>query len=186
MILLTKSGRLRFALWTLVVVGLVASAVQIEGWRKAVIARAEQLHTSTLNLEVRRIGLSKELHTFGQNPAEPFLWKEDERGVANARIQAHISEAATRNGLALRSISPAGNGTLGDRQTAIFRLEAEARLDHLSAFLRGLEYDLPAVLVDGAVLRRLNRPGSTSEQPELFVQMDLVAPISIQSNEATE
>ncbi|MEP6066614.1 MAG: hypothetical protein ABJ246_12300, partial [Paracoccaceae bacterium] len=140
---LAKSSTLRTAFLALVAVSLVASAIQIDEWRKGVMARAEQLHANTLDLEVRRIRLTKELQSFGQNPAAPFLWQAAERGVANARIQAHINEVATMNGLSLRSISPVGSGTFEDHQTAVFRLEVEARLDHLSNFLRGLEYSQP-------------------------------------------
>lgn len=176
----------RLALWSLAAVAILTIVVQIDDWRNEVITRAEQLHADSLSLEVRRIRLSRELQSFGENPVAPYLWEENERGVVNARIQAHISQLATQSGLSLRSISPVGTGVLVDRQTAVFRLEAEARLDHLSDFLRDLEYKLPTVLVEGAILRRLTRPGSTSDQPELFAQLDLIAPIHLLSDEEGE
>jgi len=67
-----------------------------------------------------------------------------------------------------------------------FRLEFETHLDQLTEFLKQVEYDRPALVIDRTVLRRLNRPGDEEPQPALFVQIEILAPVILTGEVDTE
>lgn len=148
-------------------------------WRSMKITHLNALEGELATLDVRSERLAAELALVKDSKTDGLKWQADGLGVATARIQARVSEFASENGIALRSMSPTGEAKLSGTPTVTFRLEAEATLDRLVSFLRTLEYGQPAVLVQASNIRRLNRPGNDGQQPVVFVQLDLSAPIEI-------
>ncbi|MHA6268366.1 type II secretion system protein GspM [Aliiroseovarius sp. CAU 1755] len=150
-------------------------------WRSAKIANVDALESELALLDARSERLATEQALVKESQTDDLKWQADGLGVATARIQARVSEIASENGMALRSMSPTGEAKLSGAPTVTFRLEAEATLDRLVSFLRTLEYGQPVVLVQGSNLRRLNRPGVEGQQPIVFIQLNLSAPIDIVS-----
>lgn len=105
------------------------------------------------------------------------LWQAERTGTATAMIQAEISRQALQEGIGLRSISPVRKRDLRLADAVGIRIEMEAGLDQFTDFLRSVEYHSPALLVERAALRRLIKPGNQSEQPLVFAQIDLSAPV---------
>ena len=106
-----------------------------------------------------------------------ILWRAAQTGEATARIQSQLSKIASERGVSLRSISPTRARDLNLAQAAGFRLEMEASLDQLVQFLQAIEYHSPALLVEKASLRRLNKLNSNQPQPLIFAQIEISAPV---------
>lgn len=132
-----------------------------------------QLNSSLATLTVERDQLQA-------TSMDGFLWSARQTGAATAQVQAAVGELALQRGLSIRAITPTGERSLPLAPGVGFRAEMEATLDQLAPFLVSLEYHTPALAVERAELRRITRLGTTeTEQPTLFVQLDLVAPLLI-------
>lgn len=123
--------------------------------------------------------LQSDLDFYSQSEDQNYLWQAEQSGEATAKIQSGLNELAVKSGITLRSISPAAEKQLPFATGVAFRLESEATLDQILMFVLSIEFSEPALLTERATLRRLNRPGRTSEQPLLFFQLDIIAPVLI-------
>ncbi len=117
-----------------------------------------------------------------------MVWNAEEAGQASALVQARLSNLARARGLAFRSVAPLPTRDLPLTQAIGFRLEFDTPLDRLTDFLIAVEGDLPLLVVERATLRRVSRPETPATpqlQPEVFVQIDLVAPVALTSGDDT-
>lgn len=137
-----------------------------------------RLTASLQRLKVERAQLSK-------GNSLDIIWKAKRMGEATALVQSEISNLAAKHGVMLRSVTPMSAKDLPFTSGIGFRVEGEATLDKLTAFLIELEGSTPALLVERAVLRRLTRPGRTAPQPDVFVQLNLIAPVTLDEEEKT-
>ena len=103
------------------------------------------------------------------------LWQAASVGEATAKVQASLSSMARRHGISLRTIAPLRAEPLPFAEALAFRIEAEARLDQLTAFLREAEYASPVLLFDNGTIRRLVKAGKQPEQPMVFFQFTITA-----------
>jgi hypothetical protein len=112
-----------------------------------------------------------------------LIWQADQSGQASALVQSNLSEIAREAGLSLRSVSPLSPRNVPLAQGIGFRVELEAPLDRLVSYLVEIEHSQPALSIDRATLRRLVRPAMEQDQvsrlPELFVQLDILAPVQL-------
>ena len=162
------------ALWFLVISPLSAWKLKQTAVLSAIRAEQARISASLTTLEGERRMLEGDSEI-------SFLWRSQQIGTATAEVQASLSELAARNGISLRSISPLP-GSDGESGSSIaFRVESEAALDKLTAFLTDLEHNERALVIRSATLRRLARPASRAIQPELFFQMDLQAPVLLET-----
>lgn len=157
-------------LWLVVAMPLLA-------WREGNIAGLAEARADLQRLEGSIGRLAAERAQLSGDTTAETVWTAARTGEVTALIQARVSELARQNGLALRSVTPTAGRKLPLTEAVGFRLEAEATLDQLLQFLIALEYHAPVLVIDSATLRRLARPGPASEQPSLFIQIDLVAPV---------
>jgi type II secretory pathway component PulM len=158
----------------LVWAGLVAPAME---WRAGLARQLADTRAETARLNLSLGDLRQERSALTLGGTEGLVWSAPKLGEATALVQGRVSELAKEFGLSLQSISPLPGR---DDSTAVgFRLELEAPLDRLVQFLLALEYHSPVFAIDQATLRRLNRPGPVTEQPTLFVQLDIIAPVVV-------
>lgn len=159
-------------------------------WILALQPVFEHVHQTTAELGHKRqqrsqlttniATLEREIEELSGGELTGVIWRSEQIGELTAQIQASIGDMALTNGLKLRSITPAGNRELPSTDATAMRVEGEATLDQLSNFLQELEFHEPVLMVDRAVLRRLNRPGRNPEQPLIFVQLQVLAPSRIE------
>ncbi len=161
----------------LVVVPLSNWKRDLKAARAAAIDEAQRLTTTIAQLR-------KEAAEFSGGGIRDIVWPASQLGEVTARIQARIGELAQANELAVRSITPSGEREPALTRVVAFRLELEAELDDLAEFLIASEYHEPILAVERATLRRLARPGPPTEQPLLFVQLDILAPVQMPDGEA--
>lgn len=107
------------------------------------------------------------------------IWQAKQAGEMTARIQAELGAIAHANGITLRSVTPARAPRMPLVDTTALRIEAEADLAQFRALIITIEQHSPALFIERATIRRLNRPGRISEQPLVFFQLDIAAPIRI-------
>ncbi len=107
------------------------------------------------------------------------IWQAKQAGEMTARIQAELGDIARANGITLRSVTPARAPQLPLVETTALRIEAEADLSQFRALIIAIEQHSPALFIERASIRRLNRPGRISEQPLVFFQLDIVAPVRV-------
>lgn len=110
------------------------------------------------------------------------VWTAASPGEATARVQANLSDIARRNGISFRAITPLRSEAIPLKNAVTFRVEAEASLDRLVAFLREAEYTSPVLVFEKGSVRRLSRPGPTSEQPVVFFQFDIMAAFDLEED----
>jgi len=148
-------------------------------WKSEIIARRDAARIEDAKLTASVAKLKTELAALSDNHTDLLAWPAGQIGEATARVQSEISAIASRNGVAVRSVTPNIKST-DDIGTAVsFRVEAEASLDALVAFEIELDFHQPVFLVEQAVLRRLNRTGAEIGQPVVFVQWDILAPVAL-------
>jgi len=133
----------------------------------------------------RIASLTLETQSYGNDGVDQLIWHAEQIGEVTARVQTAINAIAQKNGVVMRSIGPNTPQDASIDDVIGFRLEFEATLDRLSAFLQEIEYQQPVLLVSRANLRRLVRPGESGLQPQLFVQIDVIATIRL-PNEGIE
>ncbi len=148
-------------------------------WRQSTLDRQIDLVNDREQLEGRVAQLEAEKQSFVSDDLEGLIWEGEQQAEATAKVQSAINDIARDNGILMRSIAPTNNVDIGIPNAISFRLEFEASLDQLVSFLKTIEFGQPALVVTRANTRRLVRPGQASLQPELFVQLDIAAPISI-------
>lgn len=144
--------------------------------RAKLVGQIEKLRHSLAELQAERAQISS-------GETEGIFWTAERAGEATALVQSEISSIARARGLALRSIAPTEPRKLHSVTGVGFRLEAEAHLDDLMAFLRDIEFHSPTLMVERATLRRLNRVGQNDAQPVIFVQLDLLAPLRLKDSQ---
>lgn len=149
----------------------------ISAWANVQITERDTLKEQNLRLRQTVQRLDRERNSFELTDTGNLIWESHQVGQTTARIQQVINETATGQGIRMRSVAP-GRSTISDIAEAIgFRLEFDAHLDQLTAFLRTIETNEPLLIVAQTKLRRLARQNSENTQPLVFVQMDVVAPI---------
>lgn len=179
---MARSGFLNAATALAICAGLgalvwLAVAAPLQQWRSSALAERPQTIADIRNLQDRIAELEKERAQLSGDTELNVLWRAAQTGQATARIQGQLSKLASERGLNLRSISPTPSRDLTLAQAAGFRLEMEASLDQLVSFLRAVEYHAPALLVEKASLRRLNKPNAAQPQPLVFAQIEVSAPV---------
>lgn len=157
----------------------------------SVLAPLQEWRSSTLETRSKIIGeinqLERRIDTLGLEQAQlssghalDVLWRASQTGQVTARIQSDLSQLATARGINLRSISPVRSRDMNLAQATGFQIEMEAAMDQLSAFLRDIEYHSPALLIERASLRRLNKRNTNQPQPLVFAQIEVVAPVVLE------
>lgn len=155
-------------------------------WKRNIIEQSETLRGDIHRLDASLAALTAERAALSGNPALDLVWQAEQAGQASAVIQGRLSELAKASGLSLRSITPLPARDLPLTQGVGFRLEFEAPLDRLIELLIAIEQSKPLLAIERATLRRLVRPAIADaattvkpDQPELFVQIDIIAPVEI-------
>ena len=136
-------------------------------------------HLERARLEEAISNLTSKLASMDTTDAQGEIWLAKQAGEMTARIQARLGNLARQHGISLRSVTPAKAAQLPHVDTTALRIEAEADLEKLRDFIVAIEHHSPALFIERATLRRLNRPDRSSEQPLIFFQLDISAPIKI-------
>ena len=156
-----------------------AAVVPLQEWRQSALNSRERALEGFQQLQDRIAALKAERAILSESGELGVLWRASQTGEATALVQSHLSQLATGSGVSLRSISPTRARDMTLAQASAFRLEMEAPLDKVASFLRDVENNEPALLVEKASLRRSNRPNSEQAQPLVFVQLEVLAPAQI-------
>ncbi len=151
----------------------------ISSWRGNVFDLSASLTSERHRLEQSVARLSNEKNAFQTDDVSRLLWEARQTAEATAKIQSGINNIAGNAGIKMRSIAPIQNNHQDSFASISFRLEFEANLVLLVPFLKELEYSQPAVVVTSAHIRRLARPTTTSTHPDIFVQLEVTAPIIV-------
>lgn len=161
----------------------LAILAPLAAWKMSSVAQLEaaQQEASRLQASIQRLQTEKAQLASGD--ISEIVWAAPLLGEATARIQARVSELASQEGLALRSITPIGERDFPLTGAVALRLEAEAPLDRLTNFFIKADHHTPVILINQANIRRLVRPGETPQQPLLFVQVEIVVPVDISGEE---
>lgn len=157
----------------------------VNGWKNDAVAElsASQLEKFKLGGSLSR--LNAERSQLSGDTSLAIIWSAKRMGEATALVQSEISDLAAKHGIVLRSVTPVSNKDLPFTSAIGFRIEGEATLDKLATFLVALEANTPALIIEHAILRRLSRPGRTAVQPDVFVQLNLIAPVVLDEEEKT-
>lgn len=148
-------------------------------WRSDTLGNLQNAVTDESRLRAAISKMELEKAQFGTGSDDVLTWSASQTGEAFARVQASLSETASANGISFRSITPLPTAEIDGLTRAPVRVEFEADLSQLSSFLQSVEYGIPALPIERAMLRRLIRPNETASLPVLFVQLDVAAPISV-------
>jgi Type II secretion system (T2SS), protein M subtype b len=162
--------------------GLIAP---LGSWCASIMERRDAARTERAKLLESIARLETEAMQLSADSTSGVVWTAPRMGEANAMVQSRISELAQRNGIPLRSITPTEASDLPLAESVAFRAESDATLDQVANFLISLEYHSPALAVERATLRHIAKPGPQTEQPLLFVQLDIIAPV-VTLEEASE
>ncbi|WP_108813231.1 GspMb/PilO family protein [Loktanella sp. Alg231-35] len=169
-----------FSVITMFVASLYLAVVApLSAWRSASLEGLSSVENEIAQLEARVATLTIGQQSFVSDDLSGLTWEAAQMAEATAIVQSAVNDTARENGIVLRSIAPA-SGSETEIESAIgFRLEFEAHLDQLVPFLKAVEFGQPALVVTRANLRRLSRPNQSNPQPELFVQIELAAPVTL-------
>jgi len=148
-------------------------------WRQAMLAQRDAMRGEMVRLQSSIARLEAEKQSYVSNDLTGLTWAASQMAEATARVQSTINDLARDTGIAMRSIAPRNNSDTDIPNTIGFRLEFEASLDQLVPFLKTMEYGQPTLVVTRVNMRRLVRPNPTGPQPDLFVQIDVAAPVTI-------
>ncbi len=146
-------------------------------WRATVEHDLASSIDESERLEEGLQGLRAQLENLETVELDHLVWEAQQAGELTARIQAELGAIARRSGVTLRSVTPTQAAEFPMFRTTALRIEAEADLAQLITMLVEIEQHEPVLVVSRANLRRLNRPGRTSEQPLVFLQLDIAAPV---------
>lgn len=156
-------------------IGAVAPALAALTHQRDALAQAERQRAS-LMLSIDRLSAEQA----GLSTLEPqtVLWTGERVGAVSASVQGLLGEVARRHGVSLRTIASIDAAPIASFRALGFRLEAEGPLDRVTALLRDVESQEPPLLVTRLNLRRGGaRP--TSDQPMLFMRLELAAPVQL-------
>lgn len=174
-------GRNVIRLALLLGIGSVGIAVWLGVVRPAQAWKEEQFNALTTAQE-QSARLAERLQTLRREAAAMSastdfdgVWEAQSAGEATARVQATLSDLARQNGISFRAITPLRTDAIPLKSAVSFRVEAEAPLDRLVAFLRAAEYNTPVLVFEKGSVRRLSKPGTPTEQPLVFFQFDVMA-----------
>lgn len=159
--------------------GWFAIVTPLAAWKSGALAERAETLEEIARLEQSLASLKAERGQLSVGGELDVLWTAAQMGEATARVQSELSGMARANGVSLRSISPNRARDMTLANAAGVRLEMEAGLDQLGAFLTELEHHSPALLIERAVVRRLNKPSGEGAQPLVFAQIDVSAPIGL-------
>lgn len=148
-------------------------------WRADAIAGLASVQQERVQLTQSIARLEAERESYAREDLSGLMWEASQIAQATARVQSALNDIARRNGIPVRSIAPTNAQGATSENTITFRLEFEASLDQLVPFLKTVEFDQPVLVVTRANMRRLTRPGDSGPQPDLFVQLDITAPVSL-------
>ncbi|MDO6591944.1 hypothetical protein DS901_02480 [Loktanella sp. D2R18] len=151
----------------------------LAGWRSAKLAEHAQTQARRAQLEDSIARLEAERVAFVSDDLAGLTWEGAQEAEATAKVQSAVNDMARNNGILMRSIAPTRDNNTEITNAIGFRLEFEASLDQLVPFLKTAEFSQPALVVTRASLRRLARPNRTGTQPDIFAQIDIVAPFSL-------
>ncbi|MEL7092555.1 MAG: hypothetical protein AAFN94_12550 [Pseudomonadota bacterium] len=149
--------------------------VPAQDWKAAQFAALENAQRKSVELADRLNGLHREAAALSTATNFDGVWSAANPGEATARVQARLSELARQNGISFRAITPLRTEAIPLKPAVAFRIEAEARLDLLTAFLQEAEFSTPVLLFEKGSIRRLSKPGPPAEQPIVFFQFDVLA-----------
>ncbi|MEO8531638.1 MAG: GspMb/PilO family protein, partial [Deltaproteobacteria bacterium] len=152
-----SSARLAFGLCVSVIIllGVFGVVIPAARWKAEMIARRDAARIEETKLTANVAKLTSELAALSDDHTDLLAWSAGQIGEATARVQSEISAIATRNGVAVRSVTPNIKSTADIGTAVSFRVEGEATLDALVAFEVELDFHQPVFLVEQAVLRRL-------------------------------
>lgn len=157
----------------------------LAAWKASTINERTDAIFEQEALKKRITSLTLETQSYGNDGVDQLIWQAEQIGEVTARVQTAINAMAQENGVVMRSIGPNRPQDASIGNVIGFQLEFEATLDRLSAFLQEMEFQQPVLLVSRANLRRLVRPGESGLQPQLFIQINVIAPIKL-LNEVSE
>lgn len=154
-------------------------------WKSNSIAQLSASQTENAKLITSLSRLNAERAQLSGDSSLAIIWSAKRLGEATALVQSEISNLAATHGIILRSVTPVSSKDMPFTSAIGFRIEGEATLDKVTKFLVSLESNTPALIIERAVLRRLNRPGRTAAQPGIFVQLNMIAPVMLEEEEKT-
>jgi hypothetical protein len=154
-------------------------------WRDQIALESQRFADERARLATSLVDLGRESADLSSGVETELIWSAPQMGEVNAMIQVSLSNIARESDIALRSITPLPPVELAGTAGVGFRLELEAPLDRLMDFLVAIESHSPALRIEVATLRRLTNLGETSDQPVVFAQIDIVAPIVIIQGDRT-
>ena len=146
-----------------------------QAWKEAQVAALAEAQQRSAQLTDRLEDLRREATAMSAATDFDGIWSAATPGEATARVQAQLSDLARRNGISFRAITPLRTEAIPLKQAVSFRVEAEAQLDQLVAFLRTAEYASPVLVFEKGSIRRLSKPGAATQQPIVFFQFDVFA-----------
>ena len=147
-----------------------------QAWKDAQFAALDEAQERSAQLTDRLDDLRREATAMSAATSFDGIWSAATPGEATARVQAQLSDLASQNGISFRAITPLRTEAIPLKQAVSFRIEAEAQLDQLVAFLRAAEYASPVLVFEKGSIRRLSKPGAATPQPVVFFQFDVFAP----------
>lgn len=151
----------------------------LRDWRTATIEATYAAQTEYKKLLSAQAQMDRVEAQIKGGEFKGLFWTASQAGEAYALVQADLTRAAATAGITVRSMTPLPTQTNGSIESAVVRMEFEADLAKVTQFLRQIEYASPALTIKRGNLRRLLRANDTSEQPILFSQLDIAAPILV-------
>lgn len=151
----------------------------LSSWRATAMANLASAQTEKAQLIASIERLRAEKQSFVSDDLAGLTWEAAQIAEATAKVQSAVNDMGRSTGILMRSIAPVNATGSGIPNAISFRLEFEARLDQLVPFLRDIEFGRPALVITRANLRRLARPNERGAQPDLFVQINVAAPITL-------
>ncbi len=162
--------------------GLIVSICTLGGlitladWRASTLASRASVAGERTRLAASVARLEAEKQMFVLDDLTGLIWEGLQSAEVTAKVQSALNDTARQNGIVMRSIAPANQrGQAAD--VLGFRLEFEASLPQLVAFLKEIEFGRPPIIITRANMRRLVRANQEEAQPVLFVQIDVNAPV---------
>lgn len=156
-----------------------------QDWKNDAIAQLSASQSENTKLVASLSRLNAKRAQLPGDTSLAIIWSAKRMGEATALVQSEISKLAAKHSIFLRSVTPVSSRDIPFTSAIGFRIEGEATLDELATFLIALEAYTPALIIENAILRRLTRPGRTAAQPDIFVQLNLIAPVVLDEEEKT-